>query len=328
MRNLHASTSRISLPPKPPRKPRRLLRKDPRARRPRLLLRRRDRLRLRQRPRLLLFQLRLLLLLRDRLQRLPPEPRLLRPLPFRASRVPASFRRRALLVLRQVRPQHLLRHGLALRQLLARDPVCRCVQLLPVLRQAQLLTELPDNPALLRRSVRQPRLHQRRPGLQLRARRALQARRQADRDFRHRAHRCNPAKAIRAKGPARRKACVQPQLRVAHLVPVVRHDRAVLRVPVAPQEGFRNVPAAQAAVPGKLRSEASVPAQPPEACPRLSQASRSTRASRPPRVVVRSSKSALPKVNAVSTLCAPAQARGQAAPWSSRSRPFSANRVR
>lgn len=328
MRNLRASISWALPLPKPPRKPRRLPRKSPRARRLRLLLRRRGRLHRLQR--LLLFQLRLLPWLRDLLLRLPLELQLSRRLLLLASRVPASFRRCGPLALPQVRlPRLRLQYDLArLRRPRGRGLVCRCVPRRPVHLRLAFLTQLPGNPALLPRNVRRLRLRRRRLEPQLPGRRDPRVRRRAGKDFRRRVRRRSPAKGIRGKDPVHRKVCVLLRLRVGLLVPAVRRDRAVLRVPVVLPEDFRNVPAAQAAVPDKLPSAASVPAQPLEAFPRPSRASRCMRASRPPRVGVHSSRSALPKANAGCILCARVQVRVRAARSSNQLRPFSASRAK
>ncbi len=190
------------------------------------------------------------------------------------------------------------------------------------------LTRLPDSPALLLHNVRRLRLRPRLRG-QLPVRRGLRALRQPAKDFRRRVHRRSPAKAIKGKDRARRKACAPRQLRVERLVPAVRRDRAVLRVPVAGlPEDFRNAPAAALVVAGqtKLPSGASDPAPRVESR-KPSQASRSMRVNRPQRAGVRLSKNDLLKANAGCIPCERARVRVPAARWSSPSRPFSANRV-
>jgi hypothetical protein len=323
-----ASISKISLPLKLRLKlPRPLPRASPLARQHRLLLRHRVPPRLFPRRRLLPCPL--LLLLRRRLL----QPRLPRHLLLLALCVRVVFRRcvpRALLRLRLLpRPVRLrLRCDLAqFRRLRVRGLAFRCALELRVQRRVAFLTELPDSLALLPR-VQRPQLHPRLPE-RLLARRDLRVRRRAAKDFRRHVHRCSPAKGIKGKGLVRLRACVPQLLRAARLVRVVRLDPAVLRVPVVVlPEDFRNVPAALAAVPGKLRLAASVPAPLREACPKLNQGSHSTRASRPPRVGVRLSRSVLPKASAVSILCARAQVRARVALSSSRLRPFNASRAK
>ncbi len=233
----------------------------------------------------------------------------------------AGFRRRV--------PRLLLALHPLLRQRLARDLVCRCVRRRPVQLPVVRLTRLMDSPALLARNVPRLRLRPRLRG-QLPVRRGLRALRQPAKDFRRRVHRRSPAKAIKGKDLARRKACAPRQLRVERLVPVVRRDRAVLRVPVVVlQEDFRNVPAAALVAAGqtKLPSGASDPAPRVESR-KPSQASRSMRVNRPQRAGVRLSKNDLLKANAGCIPCARARARVPAARWSNPSRPFNANRAR
>jgi len=278
MRSSRASTSRISRPPK------RLLKRQRRPRRPspraRLPRQHRRGLRHLHRPRASRQWVRLPLPLQDppprRLLDLPPLRRLLPLEPF----VPVVFRRRVRQLLPALHlPRLRLPRGLApFRLLQVRDPACRCVQRRPAQLRPALRMQLPDSRALLPHNVQPPQLR-RRPRGQPPPRPGLRVRRQAAKDFRRRVRRGNPARAIKGRGPVRRRACVPRQLQAEHHGQAVRRDRAVLRVPVAPREDFLNDRAAQAAVPGKRRSAASAPAQPPAACLKRSPASHCMRAS-------------------------------------------------